>query len=75
MNPDGDVVLDWSDWWSTDESLSEALLGYNTTQAFNWPIRDVDHSMSGGLGIMLDDLLAAVYAARLSGSPSEPEKR
>jgi len=28
-----------------------------------WPIRDVDHSMSGGLGIMLDDVLAAVYAA------------
>ena len=27
-----------------------------------WPIRDVDHRMAGGLGIMLDDLLAAVYA-------------
>jgi len=30
-----------------------------------WPIRDLDHSMQGGLGIMLDDLLAAVYAAVL----------
>ena len=28
-----------------------------------WPIRDVDHSLSGGLGIMLDDVLAAIYAA------------
>ena len=28
-----------------------------------WPIRDVDHSLRGGLGIMLDDLIAAVYAA------------
>jgi phosphatidylglycerophosphatase A len=28
-----------------------------------WPIRDVDHSVGGGLGIMLDDLMAAVYAA------------
>ena len=28
-----------------------------------WPIRDVDHRLSGGLGIMLDDVLAAVYAA------------
>lgn len=28
-----------------------------------WPIRDVDHSLSGGLGIMLDDVLAAGYAA------------
>jgi phosphatidylglycerophosphatase A len=28
-----------------------------------WPIRDVDHSLRGGLGIMLDDLIAAVFAA------------
>jgi phosphatidylglycerophosphatase A len=28
-----------------------------------WPIRDVDHRMAGGLGIMLDDVLAAFYAA------------
>jgi phosphatidylglycerophosphatase A len=30
-----------------------------------WPIRELDHSMQGGLGIMLDDLLAALYAALL----------
>ena len=28
-----------------------------------WPIRDVDHRLGGGTGIMLDDLMAAVYAA------------
>jgi phosphatidylglycerophosphatase A len=28
-----------------------------------WPIRDVDHSLGGGFGIMLDDLIAALYAA------------
>jgi phosphatidylglycerophosphatase A len=28
-----------------------------------WPIRDVDHSLKGGLGIMLDDVIAALYAA------------
>lgn len=28
-----------------------------------WPIRDVDHRLRGGLGIMLDDLIAAFYAA------------
>lgn len=28
-----------------------------------WPIRDLDHRLHGGLGIMLDDLAAAVYAA------------
>ena len=30
-----------------------------------WPIRDLDHRMGGGLGIMLDDLVAALYAAIL----------
>jgi phosphatidylglycerophosphatase A len=28
-----------------------------------WPIRDVDHSLRGGVGIMLDDLMAAAYGA------------
>jgi len=28
-----------------------------------WPIRDLDHRLHGGLGIMLDDLAAALYAA------------
>jgi phosphatidylglycerophosphatase A len=27
-----------------------------------WPIRDIDHSLHGGIGIMLDDLMAAAYA-------------
>ncbi|MEZ5566238.1 MAG: phosphatidylglycerophosphatase A [Gammaproteobacteria bacterium] len=30
-----------------------------------WPIREADHRIGGGLGIMLDDVLAAVYAALL----------
>ena len=32
-----------------------------------WPIRDLDHRLSGGLGIMLDDVIAALYAAILLG--------
>lgn len=32
-----------------------------------WPIRDLDHRMEGGLGIMLDDLVAALYAAVMLG--------
>jgi len=28
-----------------------------------WPVREADHRIPGGLGIMLDDVLAAVYAA------------
>jgi phosphatidylglycerophosphatase A len=27
-----------------------------------WPIRDLDHRLGGGVGIMLDDLVAALYA-------------
>lgn len=30
-----------------------------------WPIRDLDHRLKGGLGIMLDDVIAALYAACL----------
>jgi len=30
-----------------------------------WPIRDLDHRLGGGPGIMLDDLVAALYAAIL----------
>jgi phosphatidylglycerophosphatase A len=32
-----------------------------------WPIRDLDHRIDGGVGIMLDDLAAALYAAILLG--------
>ncbi len=32
-----------------------------------WPIRDLDHRLGGGLGIMLDDLAAALYAVVLLG--------
>jgi phosphatidylglycerophosphatase A len=27
-----------------------------------WPIREVDHGMGGGVGIMLDDVMAGVFA-------------
>ena len=32
-----------------------------------WPIRDLDHRLRGGTGIMLDDLAAALFAALLLG--------
>ncbi len=32
-----------------------------------WPIRDLDHRLDGGPGIMLDDIVAALYAAVLLG--------
>jgi len=33
-----------------------------------WPIREADHRISGGLGIMLDDALAAAFAAAIVSS-------
>jgi len=42
------------------------LVGFCAFRFFDivkpWPIRLVDRRVGGGLGIMLDDLLAAVYA-------------
>jgi phosphatidylglycerophosphatase A len=30
-----------------------------------WPIREADHSLSGGLGIMLDDIIAGLFAGAI----------
>jgi phosphatidylglycerophosphatase A len=51
------AVFDWR----------ELLLAFVLFRFFDivkpWPIRELDHSLGGGVGIMLDDLMAAVYAA------------
>ena len=45
------------------------ILGFVLFRFFDivkpWPIRDLDHRLGGGTGIMLDDLVAALYAAFL----------
>ena len=50
-----------------EPSLLAALLGFGLFRLMDitkpWPIRDIDHRLEGGLGIMLDDVLAALYAA------------
>jgi phosphatidylglycerophosphatase A len=47
-------------WWG-------APLAFVLFRAFDiakpWPIREIDHGMPGGAGIMLDDVLAGVLAA------------
>ena len=47
------------------------VLGFVLFRVFDiakpWPIRDLDHRLGGGLGIMLDDLAAALYALILLG--------
>lgn len=46
-------------------------LGFGLFRLFDvwkpWPIRDLDHRLQGGLGIMLDDLVAALYTALILG--------
>ena len=43
-----------------------ALAGFVLFRLFDiwkpWPIREVDHGLAGGTGIMLDDIIAATYA-------------
>ena len=50
-------------------TISAWILAFLLFRAFDivkpWPIRDLDHRLGGGLGIMLDDLVAALYAAVL----------
>lgn len=52
-------------------SIALWALGFGLFRLFDilkpWPIRDLDHRLGGGLGIMLDDLAAALYAAFLLG--------
>jgi len=42
------------------------VLGFVLFRLFDiwkpWPIRVIDHKVKGGLGVMLDDILAGVYA-------------
>ena len=52
-------------------TLAGWILAFVLFRAFDiakpWPIRDLDHRLGGGLGIMLDDLAAALYALILLG--------
>jgi phosphatidylglycerophosphatase A len=47
-------------WWG-------GLLGFLLFRLFDiakpWPIREIDHGIGGGTGIMLDDVVAGVLAA------------
>jgi phosphatidylglycerophosphatase A len=45
------------------------LIGFALFRFFDivkpWPIREADHSLKGGLGIMLDDVIAGVFAGAI----------
>lgn len=45
------------------------LAGFGLFRFFDivkpWPIREADHSLKGGVGIMLDDVLAGIFAGAI----------
>lgn len=47
-------------------SWTAVLLGFVAFRLFDiikpWPVRTIDRRVAGGLGIMLDDLVAGIYA-------------
>ncbi|SFX19842.1 phosphatidylglycerophosphatase A family protein [Marinospirillum alkaliphilum] len=59
----------WLTMLALPVSLGWALAGFVLFRFFDiikpWPIRWVDQRVGGGFGIMLDDVLAAVYAGAI----------
>jgi phosphatidylglycerophosphatase A len=53
--------------WLAPSTWQALVLGFVLFRIFDilkpWPIRWIDQSVKGGLGIMLDDVLAGVFAA------------
>jgi len=56
----------WLTMLLAPEGWQWIVLGFILFRLFDiwkpWPIRVIDHKVEGGLGIMLDDLLAGAYA-------------
>ena len=47
-NPDGDLVLDWEDWYYANYSLTNAFFIEAGDSELNWPIRDADGPLESG---------------------------
>ena len=67
----GGIVWDemvgiWITLWLAPAGWQWLLLGFGLFRLFDivkpWPIRWIDRQVHGGLGIMLDDVLAGVFA-------------
>jgi phosphatidylglycerophosphatase A len=61
-----EMVGFWLTMFAVPFSFWNVLLGFLLFRLFDiwkpWPIRFIDANLSGGLGIMLDDVLAGIYA-------------
>lgn len=65
-----EIVAVWIVLWALPESLWMWAMGFVLFRVFDvakpWPIRVLDARVEGGLGVMLDDWVAALYAIGLS---------
>lgn len=71
LGDDPAIVIDefvglWVTLLGATQGLAEALLGFALFRLFDiwkpWPVSVADRRVRGALGVMLDDLLAGVYA-------------
>lgn len=60
-DPDGQVVLNWEDWFYGDHSLTESFFAYTGVVVFDWPIREVDGELSPGTWTVVGDVVDAGY--------------
>lgn len=48
IDESGDTVLDWQDWSSSNESLTDAFYAAADATTLNWPVRDGDNKLAPG---------------------------
>jgi hypothetical protein len=60
-DPSGDLVLHWTDWFYSNESLTNAFFGYDQVTAFDWPIRNSDGPLTEGTWRMVWSITDADY--------------
>jgi len=51
LDPDGNVILDWQDWYDSPYSLTDAFYLEGKSMAFNWPVRESDGPLRPGTWI------------------------
>jgi len=47
-NPEGDVVLEWTDWSDSRQSLTNAFYATDEVTTLNWPVREEDGALTAG---------------------------
>ncbi len=48
IDPKGNVVLHWEDWYDSTDSLTYAFFAESNDTFFNWPVRQVDGPLTDG---------------------------